>query len=187
MTTSLSSPAWFAIRRELENATQELFAAHKLEGWKILFENVSSRAGQCNYTNKTISYGILFMLHADREQRMNTVLHEIAHAIAGAGHGHDAFWKRTFISLGGNGERSAERPASVYTTENYLWIGVCPTCGDVTGFKRAPQTVWGCVKCPKHSPVQGRIFEWKKNHVAVAPADISAKYAASYAELAEKF
>lgn len=187
MSTAQSSPQWLAIRASLTNATEKLLKAHNLEGWTVIFENVLSRAGQCHYGRKTISYSTPFMLHASAEDRMNTVYHEVAHAITGQGHGHDYVWRRLFVRLGGNGKASSEFPDNVFTPENFSWIGTCPTCKDKTGMNRAPQTVWGCARCPKSVATQFRVYDWAKRGVPMAPENISMKYATRFAKLAESF
>lgn len=34
---------------------------------------------------------------------MDTVAHEVAHALVGPAHGHDAVWRRKAVELGGSG------------------------------------------------------------------------------------
>lgn len=146
-----------------------------------------TRAGRCVYGTKTISYGIPFMLRSGEKERTNTVLHEVAHALAGPGTGHSITWKRKFISLGGNGERLSYFPQDIYTHDNFLWIGTCPTCNDRTGMSRAPKSVWACATCPLELPTRQRIYSWKKYHVEMDPRDISKQYAETYGRISEKF
>jgi hypothetical protein len=179
---ALNSPSWFAVRRELENETKRLLEEHGLTGWTVAFESTISRGGQCKHDKKVIGYGVPFMLYATKEQRMNTVLHEVAHATVGPGHGHNAVWKRQFKKLGGNGKAISEYPAEIYTFKNFAWLSSCPTCKAVTGAEQAPDTVWGCAKCPKTVPAKERLLVWSKVTGVVAPADISKPYATAYAD-----
>jgi hypothetical protein len=123
------------------------------------------------------------MLTATKEERRNTVLHEVAHAVTGPNHGHGVEWEANFVALGGNGSAVAYGSSESYTEDRYLWIGVCPTCGDRTGFHSAPEDVWGCYKCPKTVPVLERVFELRENSVLKTPAEVGKKYAAGYAKL----
>jgi hypothetical protein len=40
-----------------------------------------------------------------KEETMNTIRHEIAHFLAGPGHGHDAHWRAIALSIGCDGKR----------------------------------------------------------------------------------
>ena len=54
------------------------------------------------------------------EETKDVVLHEIAHALTGRGHGHDAVWKRMCIKVGARPERcykSEENGGTVKTTK----------------------------------------------------------------------
>lgn len=183
MPITVNSPAWFARRRELEQSTLKLLAEHGINGWVVSFDNAEGRAGRCNFTEQRISYSVLFMLTATPEERRNTVLHEVAHAVTGPNRGHGAEWEANFVALGGNGSAVAYASSESYTEDRYSWIGVCPTCGDRTGFHEAPEDVWGCMKCPKSTPVLGRVFELRENGVLMTPAEVGKKYATSHANL----
>ena len=50
----------------------------------------------------------------------DTILHEIAHAIAGPQHGHDAYWRRIAAALGCSAKRCT---AETHTATG--WIGKC--------------------------------------------------------------
>ena len=64
-----------------------------------------NRAGQCDYKRKVISLQPTFVEKNYPVVIKWTILHEIAHAIAGRKHGHNKFWKRTAIALGDDGQR----------------------------------------------------------------------------------
>lgn len=186
MPITVNSPAWFAIRRELEQSTLKLLVEHGIAGWTVGFDNADSRAGQCNFTAQRISYSVLFMLTATKQERLNTMLHEVAHAITGPNHGHDADWESNFVALGGNGSAFAYASSESYTEDRYLWIGVCPTCGDRTGFHAAPEDVWGCYKCPKTVSVLNRVFDLRLRGEPKTPTEVGKKYATSYAKLVKE-
>ena len=60
----------------------------------------------------------------------NTILHEVAHLLVGAGHHHDKWWRLKFIELGGNPDRDMEDFDTVYKLkEHKKYIFVCPHCG----------------------------------------------------------
>lgn len=186
MNAALMSPTWINIRSSVYRATEELLAAHNLEGWRVSFEDVVSRAGQCHYVTKTISYSMLFMLYSTPEARLNTIRHEVAHAITGRNNGHNKLWKQRFRSLGGNGAVSSPFPEN-FAIDAFLWVGTCPTCKDVTGMERAPRIVWGCPKCPKSVALKERIYVWQKSGVLKHPSEVSKTYALRHSEIESKF
>lgn len=90
------------------------------EQWRIALDTSPRRAGSCSYGDKTIYLSVGHCLVAPKAEVIDTVLHEIAHAIAGAEHGHDDHWRRIAVSIGCSGERC--------TTETHTatrWIGRC--------------------------------------------------------------
>ena len=53
------------------------------------FDNAKRRAGCCDYRRKRISLSGYFTEHNNKTEVMNTILHEVAHALAGARAGHE--------------------------------------------------------------------------------------------------
>ncbi|MGI9142568.1 MAG: SprT-like domain-containing protein [Fluviibacter sp.] len=72
--------------------------------WIKRIRNYSMR-GSCNHTKKLIRLQPCYVERASEEMLTNTILHELAHAIVGVGHGHDHTWKRKAIEIGCNGKR----------------------------------------------------------------------------------
>lgn len=78
----------------------------------VKYSNRMSRAlGRCSYNRITGRYILTFnskfineYYNKDNHVK-NTVLHEIAHVLAGPGNHHNYIWKRACLSIGGNGER----------------------------------------------------------------------------------
>ena len=92
-----------AVTRPLGTAIDlatELMNAHGLMGWRIKLDHARRRAGQCDYTNKTISLSRLYVRHADIDHIRDTILHEIAHALVGPSHGHDSVWRQKAREIG---------------------------------------------------------------------------------------
>jgi len=83
----------------------------------------------------------------DENEIRQTMLHEIAHFIVGAGHGHDAVWRRKAIEIGCDGKRlnkTAEMPKGRYQA-------TCQ-CGKTFSKHRKGKNVlksnwWRCRKC----------------------------------------
>ncbi len=103
-----------------------LMREHGLDGWVFKFDRAKRRFGQCNYRTWTISLSAPLVALNSEERVRNTILHEIAHALA-PGHHHDRVWQATARSIGCDGSRcyssdAVEMPAGA-------WRGTCPSCG----------------------------------------------------------
>ena len=93
--TAVTRPLGMAI-----DLATELMDAHGLVGWRIKLDHARRRAGQCDFTNKTISLSRLYVRYADIDHIRDTILHEIAHALVGPRHGHDAVWRQKAREIG---------------------------------------------------------------------------------------
>lgn len=76
------------------------------EGWDFDFMNARSAVGRCNHTLKMIMYSKHWAEVNTDESVWDTAIHELSHAL-NPGDGHGSKWKRTFIMLGGTGNRVA--------------------------------------------------------------------------------
>lgn len=121
---------------------RRMMDAHGLTDWRFVFDRATSRFGQCRYGTRTISLsGPLTALNSEDEVR-DVILHEIAHALVGPGHGHGPVWKAKAREIGNSGNRthSAEIPQG-------RWAMTCPNCGKTAHFQRRPRVTRACGKC----------------------------------------
>ena len=89
------------------------FAMEQMEKWGLIEKNWTfvwdnravRRYGQCRYRKREIGVTKKLALINTIEESKDVVLHEIAHALTGAGHGHDAVWKRMCVKVGARPER----------------------------------------------------------------------------------
>lgn len=122
---------------------EHLLEVHGLEGWSVEYDSAKRRAGVCRFHTRTLGLSApLTALHGEGEVR-DTILHEIAHALVGPRHGHDAVWRRAAVAIGCSGERCV--PADAPRVEP-AWLGVCPA-GHSTGRHRRPERVMSCSRC----------------------------------------
>lgn len=103
---------------------RKLMEQHGLlvKGWKFEWSNKKRSYGTCNYGLRTISLSTYLTIACTKEQVINTILHEIAHALVGSGHNHDDVWRRKAIEIGCDGQRcgSLEEEQRVKLKSKYL-------------------------------------------------------------------
>lgn len=103
---------------------RQLMDQHRLRGWSFAFNRAKRGMGLCRYREKRIELSIHFVLRNDEAEVRDTILHEIAHALAGPRAGHGEAWKRKCVEIGATPQRCgvAAMPAG-------RWRATCPTCG----------------------------------------------------------
>lgn len=112
-------------QKEVEAFFHEEYTKYKneIKGHYIFkFNKNITRAGVCKFpmsgTVGQIEISTVYMAHKDTKARdiKNTVLHEIAHAIAGPDAGHGPRWKEIARRIGCNAKRCTHefRPLSSY-------------------------------------------------------------------------
>ena len=120
-----------------------LIGDHGLHGWRLVFDRAKTRAGICRFEQRTIGLSrVLTELHGTAEVR-DTILHEIAHALVGPAHGHDAVWRSTALAIGCSGRRCMAEDVAVVPG---AWVGTCPSGHRVTRH-RQPTRVYSCRRC----------------------------------------
>ena len=87
-------------REDARAMARELMDHHGLREWSLRFDRARRRAGACVHTRREIRLsGPLVDLY-DAETVRGVILHEIAHALVGASHHHDAIWQAKARQLG---------------------------------------------------------------------------------------
>lgn len=112
-------------RKQVRDLTFKLLTEHGLTGWRVRFNPRLTRAlGRCNHTDKVIDYQPRYMKQNDWEQVKSTILHEVAHAMAGPYAGHGWTWQQYAKGLG------LENPSAVSYTAKLTrkFTGTCPGC-----------------------------------------------------------
>jgi len=143
---------------------ERLLAEHGLTEWRLRFDNAKRRAGACRFDARTISVSRHLMALYDEDDVRDTVLHEIAHALVGPEHGHDAVWRATAHRIGCSGRRlvdaDAPRPPAP-------WRGVCPH-GHSFERHRRPSRPASCSRCDR-SFNAAYLLHWTYRGQAVSP------------------
>jgi predicted SprT family Zn-dependent metalloprotease len=83
----------------------ELLARHGLRGWSFAFDAAKRRGGACHFAKRRITMAAGFAAAADEAEIEDTLLHEIAHALVGPRHQHDAVWQAKAREIGCTAQR----------------------------------------------------------------------------------
>lgn len=104
----------------------DLMTQHDLikKGWRFRFDHAKVRAGMCCYDQKIISVSQHFIESASSSEILDTLLHEIAHALTPK-HGHDRVWRQVALAIGCNGKRchslKFSRAKYIQKCVNHCW------------------------------------------------------------------
>jgi predicted SprT family Zn-dependent metalloprotease len=152
-----------------------LMDEHGLTGWRLVFDNAKTRAGVCRSDRKEIGLSRYLMGLYSPEQVTETVLHEIAHALAGPRHGHDRVWQTVARRIGSSGQRCM--PADAPKVDG-AWEGICPA-GHRTTAHRRPIRVRSCTGCARTFD-PAAVYTWTHHG---RPAPMHPRYEAELARI----
>lgn len=125
--------------------------------WSFGFDHAKRRAGLCNYTDHRITVSRHLAARFDDDEIHQILLHEVAHALAGAEAGHGATWKRIARELGYVGGRTHDGEVA---RELAPWVGVCPAGHEHLRFRR-PTRPTSCAKCSR-GYAAAHAITWRK-------------------------
>lgn len=117
----------------------ELMKKHGLIelGWRFEFDRANRRFGCCKYSVKKITLSQSLTELNNEENVIDTILHEIAHALVGYKHKHNHVWRSKALEIGCNGNRcyssiEVETPDAPYQA-------VCSGCNHIHKKYRRPR------------------------------------------------
>ena len=106
-----------------------LMREHGLVGWKFDLDSGKQRIGCCHHREKLITYSKHYIPETSMEEIKDTILHEIAHALAGSGHGHDYYWKEICKQIGARPERLDYESKRSKEASKPNYVIECNACG----------------------------------------------------------
>jgi predicted SprT family Zn-dependent metalloprotease len=114
--------------REAQALAVELMNQHGLtsHGWTFELDEAKRRFGLCSYQRKVISLSRVLIELNTLAQVKDTILHEVAHALAGPMAKHGRLWQVQALAIGA-------RPERCYTSDEVAtptapWQAVCQFC-----------------------------------------------------------
>jgi len=121
-------------------------------GWTFRFNHARQTLGVCRFSERRIELSKHFVIANPEAQVRDTVLHEIAHALAGPRAGHGSKWKAVCQRIGALPER-VDRQACMPKGK---YRAVCPACGWEYHRHRKPAH-GGNYYCRACGPVEGAL------------------------------
>ena len=79
---------------------RELMDRHGLGDWDLRFNGARTQLGECRTRQKLVLLSRVHAVNGPPERTMDTILHEIVHALAGPDAGHGPAWKAVARRLG---------------------------------------------------------------------------------------
>lgn len=142
---------------------EALITVHLDSSWTFGFDNAKRRAGQCDYRRKRLSVSRYLAARHTDEENHQTLLHEVAHALAGADAAHGPRWKAAARDLGYVGGVTHRGETA---TELAPWIGLCPA-GHVAYRYRRPARATSCAACAPRFD-ERYTFRWVRREITGA-------------------
>ena len=142
---------------------EALISSHLDSSWTFGFDNAKRRAGQCDYTRRRITVSRYLSARYDDDTNHQTLLHEVAHALAGATAGHRPRWTSIARGLGYVGGTTHRGETAV---ELAPWVGVCPA-GHVAYRHRRASRPTSCARCAPRFD-ERHLLTWTRREITPA-------------------
>ncbi|MEN9753409.1 MAG: hypothetical protein RL670_1100, partial [Actinomycetota bacterium] len=117
-----------------------------LRVWRFRMDSAKRRAGACNHTTSTITLSAYLAEYYSFERMHQTMLHEVAHALAGHRAGHGKKWHQIASSIGYKHERFED---DLIADAVAPIVGTCPG-GHIFYRYRWPKRKLYCLKCSRN-------------------------------------
>ncbi len=162
--------------QELETIAGQELLRHGLVDWTFGLANTKRRLGVCKYRTKRIEIGEYYARNSPPETVLDTLRHEIAHAIAGPAAGHGPAWKVIAMRLGATPLACDNSLEAVLQPGD--WQAMCPACKKTFHRYKRPRSLGGYrCKCAGRSPL---VFEFKGDAVLRPVVPLTVREAAKW-------
>lgn len=133
---------------EFQKIAEDVLRKHELTdlGWSFVYDRAKTRAGYCNYIKKRISLSIIMVRDSSisLQDKMNILLHEVAHALVGSHkRPHNNEWRRKAREIGCS---KVSRCHNLHFC-SYRYKLRCP-CGRVDEDRHHIKKIWKITRCP---------------------------------------
>ncbi len=135
----------------------ELLRQHQLPDWTVRLDHARQRCGACHFGPREITLSRYFVQLNDPAEIDATILHEIAHALAGLRAGHGPRWLQIAERIGAplhTTNHSAAMPAPP-------WGLRCITCEAIVARRHRRSLNLDHVRC-KHCGTEQGVLRWER-------------------------
>lgn len=139
------------LKQLTENAAR-LMTEHGLGEWTFGMTDAKRRLGVCKYRKKRIEISEYYARNNPDAAVLDTLLHEIAHALAGPEAKHGPAWKAVAVRIGATPRACDDSSDTVVQPGD--WQTTCPTCNKTHYRYKRPKSLRGYqCKCAGRSPL----------------------------------
>lgn len=139
-------------RDELFETARREMSAQGLRGWSFGLTGAKRQLGVCKYRSKRIEMSEYYVVNSPVDSVLDTLRHEIAHALAGPAAKHGPAWKAIAVRLGATPKACDDSDETVVTPGD--WQATCPACARTYHRYRQPKTLGGYrCRCEARSPM----------------------------------
>mgnify|MGYP000882784653 FL=1 len=140
-----------------------------LEDWGLYLSAHRSNYGSCYHHRKTIALSAVILPTVEPSEVIDTILHEIAHALVGSGvQDHGIEWKRMAVKVGATPR--AQGPT--WVDPEPKWLGLCR---HGKSHKRERLTKRLACSCDGPTWKAENLIDWFKNPVRLASDSMVAR------------
>lgn len=137
---------------KLADVAAQKLAEYGLTGWTFGLADTRRRLGACKHRQRRIEVSEYYARNNPDAAVLDTLLHEVAHAIAGPAAGHGPVWKAVAVRVGATPRACDDSPATVVQPGD--WRTTCPACNRTHHRYKRPKALTGYrCKCPARSPL----------------------------------
>jgi predicted SprT family Zn-dependent metalloprotease len=112
--------------RKAEQLAKSLMAQYGLTDWTFAWKKGVTYVGQCCYRTKQIKLSVAITKANEEHHIIDTIKHEIAHALVGRFIKHGFVWKEKAVEIGCTPSPTADSSLIV----PWKYLGTCPKCKD---------------------------------------------------------
>lgn len=138
--------------QDLEAIAEMELRKHGLNFWSFGLAKTKRRQGVCKFRDRRIEIAEYYARHNSREKVLDTLLHEIAHALAGPQAGHGPVWKAIAHELGATPQACDTCVDTVVMPGD--WQATCEACNKTFHKYKRPQLLNGYrCRCAAQKPL----------------------------------
>lgn len=167
--------------QELEAIAEMELRKHGLKLWSFGLAKTKRRQGVCKFRDRRIEIAEYYARHNSREKVLDTLLHEIAHALAGPKAGHGPVWKALAHRLGATPQACDTCVDTVVIPGD--WQATCEACNKIFHKYKRPRQLNGYrCRCKARMPLAFQFMGDPTRQPSIpVPMERSAKWEAKCA------